>query len=337
MTQQTQTLKREPELSLNNPIMNYIKTFIFTLFLSFFAFSALVQTQSVVASDVSLFKNFAQTTQNPGTTTGPATNPNTTNSPTTNPGTTTGPTVNPGTTTGPAKPPADSNTEKPPADSDTPPPKDTTPVTTNTSTDPVVINLNIFNVKCVFPGVKLTDGKTCADEDSVLGRIENLLIGLAPSLAVLVMIWGGYLFYNSSVTSQGGERGIKAIQAAVIGLAIVLLAPTVRKIITIATTNNTNNNSTDGRDILSKFAETIVSNLIVPLANIATYAAAAFAVLSIIIGGYNFILGAFESDAEATKKGTAAIRNAVIGLIVIVLSISIVSLLQGFLQNIKVK
>jgi Type IV secretion system pilin len=324
MTQQTQTHKLEPELSLNKQFMNFIKPLAFAFFLSLFAFSTLANTLPVQANENTSFKNIAQATQNPATT----------NTPITNPATTTGPTTNPGTTTGPTLPETKQDPEIPPTKQD-PEKKPDAPVTT--TTDPVVINLNIFNVKCVFPGVKLPDGKTCADEDSVLGRIENLLIGLAPSLAVLVMIWGGYLFYNSSVTSQGGERGIKAIQAAVIGLTIVLLAPTVRRIISIATDRGVNDNNTDGREILSRFAQTIVKDLLVPLANIATFAAAAFAVLSIIVGGYNFILGAFESDAEATKKGTAAIRNAVIGLVVIILSISIVSLLQGFLGSIQIK
>lgn len=74
-----------------------------------------------------------------------------------------------------------------------------------------------------------------------------------------------------------------------------------------------------------------VGQLIHLIINWALYIAAIAAVIFIIIGGYQYITSA-GNDAQA-KKGRQTLQNALIGLVIVVLSYMIVQVVYNFLVS----
>jgi len=56
----------------------------------------------------------------------------------------------------------------------------------------------------------------------MLDNIVKFLAGLAPFLAIILIIWGAFLVITAGGSSDRLSSGKKVIQAAVVGLAIVL-------------------------------------------------------------------------------------------------------------------
>lgn len=74
---------------------------------------------------------------------------------------------------------------------------------------------------------------------------------------------------------------------------------------------------------------TTISELLRQLINWALYISAALSVIFIIIGGYNYITAG--GNTEQAKKGRTSLVNALIGLVMIVLSYTIVQVVYNFL------
>jgi|SRR3989344_4282958 len=78
-------------------------------------------------------------------------------------------------------------------------------------------------------------------------------------------------------------------------------------------------------------AETKVSDLLFRIINVLLGIAGLVAVIFLIVGGFRYITaGGNEETAEAAKK---TILNAIIGIVVIILSFVIVSVISNALQN----
>lgn len=150
---------------------------------------------------------------------------------------------------------------------------------------------------------------------SLLDQAINFLYTLGPILAVIVVIWGGYLYYNS-VFDGDDARAIKTVRAGVIGLAIILSVPIIYTIF-----SNLANPGNSAQSLFTRLTQTLVEDLIRPIANAGIVLGAAAAVISFIFAGYQYLLG----DA---KKGQEGLRNAFIGLIVVLASVAIVALIQ---------
>lgn len=182
-------------------------------------------------------------------------------------------------------------------------------------------DINILKVKCIFPP-STTTTSGCTADTSLFGIILNFLTTMAPFLAVLAIVYGGYLYYMGAFNGDS-KRGLEAIRSAVIGLVIVLLVPIIKGIFDTVTTKTTD--TLDGKMI----ATTIASKLIVPILNILIYASGAFAVLALVYGGYRYITAGISGKSGA-EEGKNAIKNGIIGLLVTLLAVSIVGLIQNF-------
>ncbi len=77
--------------------------------------------------------------------------------------------------------------------------------------------------------------------------------------------------------------------------------------------------------------QTDIRALLHTIINWALYLAAVIAVLFIIYGGFLYITSG--GDAAQAKKGTQSLTNAVIGLVIVVLSYLIVQVVYNFLVN----
>lgn len=165
----------------------------------------------------------------------------------------------------------------------------------------------IFRFKCIFP----IDG--CSEDEALLGSIRDALLSLAPALATLVFIWGGYQYFFGGIT--GKQNGLNAIKSAVIGLLLVFSADFIINTFLPATINN--------GDIDTAPVQEIIENIAGALIQIAV----AVAVVVIIYGGYQYMF----TGIAGKENGRRTIINGVIGLAIILSASAITALVRQFL------
>ena len=153
--------------------------------------------------------------------------------------------------------------------------------------------------------LSLLDGVNCliGEPDCLVDTIVGFLLDVAPAFAILVITWGGYLYFFGGLGSK--TDGLKAVQAGVIGLIITLVARTVAELVEQVFL---------GGNLLSgpvvDQINSIIRDLLTPIAT-------ALAVLVITWGGYKYFFGGLDIDKEGGVKN---IRSGVIGLVVVLLA-----------------
>jgi hypothetical protein len=152
------------------------------------------------------------------------------------------------------------------------------------------------------------------DIGELLRDITSFLVSLAPALAGLVIIWGGYQYFLGGFDQKAD--GLKAIKAAVIGLALVFSYSLIVKLVT--DTLQPGASGGFNTDALIAFITSIGGSL-VALSSI-------FAIAVIIYGGYKYM---FSSLPGAKGDGKAAIQNGIIGLAAILLAQPIIDLVKN--------
>jgi hypothetical protein len=179
----------------------------------------------------------------------------------------------------------------------------------------------LFGARCFFP----TAGGSCQYEDSIIGVLIDFLIFLGPFIAVLVVLYGGYLFYFASFGGSA-DAGRKAVTAGVSGLiVIVLLSGFKLWILSFGSKNGVK---------FDNLSEQIVEKILIPTFGILQVGAAAFALMSIVYAGYWYIFGSSQGP-QGVKRGLSGLKNAVIGVILVLLSVTIVALLSNFIRSFK--
>lgn len=147
--------------------------------------------------------------------------------------------------------------------------------------------------------------------EDLLDAITSFLVNLAPLLAGLVLIYGGYQYFLGGFDQKAD--GKKAIQAAIIGLVIVLSYNIIKSLVTGTLAGGTFNTKP-----ITDFLGEITTNLIL-LSSI-------FAVAVIIYGGYKYM---FSSLPGAKGDGKDAITNGVLGLIAIIIAGPVIELIKS--------
>jgi Type IV secretion system pilin len=158
--------------------------------------------------------------------------------------------------------------------------------------------------------------------DIVDGLATNL-IALAAFIAVLVIVWGGYQFFFSSLPG-GKANGRETIQNGILGLVAVLLAGPLVVLIQSIVSNPTTENLFNRQPIVN-FIISFLNNFLIPISTVVT-------VVFFIVGGYYYLTsGANDGNA---KKGREIIQNAIIGLIIVLTAFTLTQILiyavQGF-------
>jgi hypothetical protein len=77
-----------------------------------------------------------------------------------------------------------------------------------------------------------------------------------------------------------------------------------------------------------------LSGMISAIINIILAVAGAISVMFLIIGGFQYILSGANEDLA--KRGKTTLKNSIIGLIIIVLSYTVVSVVYNTLTNVRV-
>jgi hypothetical protein len=178
-------------------------------------------------------------------------------------------------------------------------------------------DINILGVKCFFP-----DQQGCEEGQNIYDIAIDFGLNLAPFLAVLVIMWGGYKYLFSGLPGEQ-EGGKKSIQNGAIGLVVVLVARPLATVVKgiFGDTETEGELELETTSVLN-FIKTLVSQFLIPLSSVVTVA-------FFIVGAYYIITA--RGDDERISAGRNAIRNAVIGLVIVLLSTTVVNLIVLFL------
>lgn len=167
-------------------------------------------------------------------------------------------------------------------------------------------DLDLVGINCLISG-DLTN-TTC-----LINNIINFLLTIAPAFAVLVIVWGGYMYFMGGL--NGKAEGAKTIQAGVVGLIITLMARFIAQTIQGVFAAPGTFTATPIITLITN----IINNLLIPISGIV-------ALLVIVWGGYKFFFSGLDIEKEGGVKN---IRSGVIGLIVILLARFIVDAITG--------
>jgi hypothetical protein len=158
----------------------------------------------------------------------------------------------------------------------------------------------------------------------ILVSLTDNLVALAAFIAVLVIVWGGYQFFFSSLPG-GKANGRETIQNGILGLLAVLLATPIIALIKSIVSNPTTEKLFDSQPIIN-FIISFLKNFLIPISTVVT-------VLFFVIGGYYYLTsGANDGNA---KKGRDIIQNAIIGLIIVLTAFTLTQILIFAVQGFK--
>ncbi|MEM1312431.1 MAG: hypothetical protein AAGF07_03125 [Patescibacteria group bacterium] len=161
----------------------------------------------------------------------------------------------------------------------------------------------------------------------ILGNATDTLLLLAGLFAVLVIIYGGYQFYISTIPEQKAN-GKATITNGIIGLIVVIIARPIVTLIQVtlnatdplSSTPDTLEFNTAGITFVVK---NVVSNMLIPISSVLT-------VFFLVLGAYYYITA--NGSSEQVKKAQQAIQNAVIGFVIVLISVSVVQLIIYFVR-----
>jgi type IV secretory pathway VirB2 component (pilin) len=158
-------------------------------------------------------------------------------------------------------------------------------------------------------------------------NLINFLVGLAGVVAVLVIVWGGYQYFFSTLPN-GKKDGLENIQKGVIGLIVVLIANPLKDLV-VSTLNVQKDGvvKLDPKSIIFVI-QNIVSNFLIPISAVVT-------VFFFVWGSYLWLTAG--GNAGQVKKGQENMRNALIGFIFVLLATTISQLIIYFFGGLKIE
>lgn len=179
---------------------------------------------------------------------------------------------------------------------------------------------NIGNEIALNPATGIT---TALDKliKPILADVTYLLFALASFVAVLVIVWGGYKYFFSGLEISKKD-GLDNIRNGVIGLVTVILAQQIVNIVEAAITPAAPGGSSIlniNTDSITGFIVSIVNGVLVPIST-------ACAVFFVIMGGFYWTTS--NGDDKRIQKAKKALVNALIGLVIVILAVSIVQLVR---------
>jgi type IV secretory pathway VirB2 component (pilin) len=151
--------------------------------------------------------------------------------------------------------------------------------------------------------------------------LNNFLLFLAGAVAVLAMVYGGYQYIASPLQK---EQGLKTIQNAAIGLVIILLARPIQLLITGTIDADAEaGQNLNSQPILGALQE-IVSKFLLPVSSVA-------ALFFLVLGGFQWITA--QGEERKIENAKSNLTNALIGLVVVILSFTITQLIIYLVTN----
>lgn len=154
--------------------------------------------------------------------------------------------------------------------------------------------------------------------------VNNFLLPLSSIAAVAVIIFGGYKYMTSGLSSDQKD-GLDTVKNGVIGLVVVLLAypigALIKSILPTGTEEGESGVVLETSPIV-ELALNIINGFLIPLSSV-------ISVLFLVLGAYYYMTS--NGSEDGVKKGRDAIKNAVIGLVVTLLAATIVQIIVYFI------
>jgi Type IV secretion system pilin len=173
-----------------------------------------------------------------------------------------------------------------------------------------------------------SDGEKPFDTEEILkllNQIIDLLLELSSVVAVAVIVLGGYAYFIQFFVNGGKQEGkLNArdlLYGGVAGLIVTTLARPIVKFI------QSTIGSTPGGDLITKqenitnFVKNILANFLIPFSSIAS-------LVFIVLAAYLWLTAG--SDEDKVKNAKKFLNNALIGLVIVLLSTVIVQLITYF-------
>jgi Type IV secretion system pilin len=186
---------------------------------------------------------------------------------------------------------------------------------------PIITNV----IKATF-----SDEKKPFNTEAIKGllvQITDLLLNLSSVVAVAVIVLGGYAYFIQFFVNGGKQEGkLNArdlLFGGIAGLIIATLARPIVKFIQSTIGSTANGDLITNQDNIINFIKNILANFLIPFSSIA-------ALVFIIIAAYLWLTAG--SDEDKVKNAKKFLNNALIGLVVVLLSTVIVQLIIYFVQ-----
>lgn len=150
-------------------------------------------------------------------------------------------------------------------------------------------------------------------------NVVDIVLKIIAYLAVIFIIYGGFLYLTSSGNSDATARALKSIINASVGFAIALSAIAIKNFVwdslIVPGSNDFGIPEKDAGEIL-------IDGL-----NMAYFVAGAVAVVMIIVGGLNYVTSSGDSAKTAKAKNT--ILYSVVGIVVIIFAFAITTFINS--------
>jgi hypothetical protein len=183
--------------------------------------------------------------------------------------------------------------------------------------DSLILNL----VKNTLGGSD-SSGINAAPIAALIQTITNILITLAGVAAVFIIVLGGYRFLFSGIPGVK-EDGKQTILNGIIGLVVVLIARPIMKVITDTLSSQTNELNIQTNSITNTVVN-IINGFLIPVSAVIT-------VFFLVWAGFDWITSG--GDSGKAGKAKEKLTNAIIGLVVVLLAVTISQLIVFFVGN----
>jgi Type IV secretion system pilin len=163
---------------------------------------------------------------------------------------------------------------------------------------------------------------------SLLEQFTNLLIDLSSIAAVVVIVLGGYAyflqFFINAGKQEGKLNGRELLIAGIIGLIVTTIAkPLVSFIKSIFGPTSSGTLELKTESIIT-FVRNVLANFLIPFASVVT-------LICIVASAYLWLTAG--SDEERVKNAKKTLTAALIGLVIVLLSTTIVQLIIYFVNT----
>ncbi|TRZ77458.1 hypothetical protein D4R87_02740 [bacterium] len=149
--------------------------------------------------------------------------------------------------------------------------------------------------------------------DALVASIADWLVGIVAGIAVIMIMVGGFMYVTSIGDPTKAKKGVEYIKNSVIGLAIILGADIIIDEIRYLT------GAEGAGGGFSVFANTFIGWFLTIIIGVS--------VLMIMYAGFLFLTGGEDSNKIIQAK--AMIKYTVIGIIVAILSASLINFVLG--------
>lgn len=202
-----------------------------------------------------------------------------------------------------------------------------------------ISNLFLSLVLFLFAPIAFVIGRTTLPSPIAAGTLTEIIcIGmnflstvLMPPIAVLLILWAGFLYLTAAGRPENIAKAHATIVAVSIGIVVLLLAPAlVALTVQIAGSPSTSGGVTAVSSICS--VQSAASNFSIALVNLINWIAWFIAAVSVAVGMYSgFLFMVSRGDPERRKKATTVMVFTVIGVAVSILAFSIIAIVEMFI------